>query len=178
MAEQPQTTKIALVVVLAVTLAVVLLVRSGIVPTGSGKPGPKAPPSKTTAATNSTPRSGEGKPKSPTGWSRPDPVGPISRDPTRIDMSRVVVSPNVTSGAAPVAMSGDPEYTVAGITYSTDLPSSVIINGHVLHEGDTIYDTRVVKIGEGSAELSRGGKSWVVRPGEQYRGSEVVRSQN
>ena len=67
---------------------------------------------------------------------------------------------------------------MAGITYSTEQPSSVIINGRVLHEGDTIYNAVIVKIAEGRAELRRGDKSWVVQPGEQYRGSEVIRSQN
>ncbi len=176
MAEQPQTTKIALVVVLAVTLAVILLVRTGMAPMGSGK-GKTPPPTSEPVQAAPVPNPAAAKP--PTAWSRPDAVGPINRDPTRIDMSHAVVSPNATSAlGSPSSVSGDPEYTVAGITYSAEQPSSVIINGHVLHEGDTIYGAVIVKIKEGSAELSRDGKSWVVKPGEQYRGSEVFRSQN
>jgi hypothetical protein len=177
MAEQPQTTKIALVVVLAVVLGIILLVRSGLLSMGSGAGSPVAPVSPTGESVTPAPAEGEVSPKSHAAWSRPDPVGPISRDPTRIDMSRMVVSPNVTSVVGSTS-SGEPEYTIAGIMYSTEQPSSIIINGHVLHEGDTIYDAVIVKISEGSAELRRADKSWVVKPGEQYRGSEIIRSQN
>jgi hypothetical protein len=176
MAEEPQTTKIVLVLVLAVVLAIVLLARFGILPIGSGQGGAATPAGKSDGSASAAPDATDSAPRARITWERPDPVGPIGRDPTRLDWPGDVTSPNATSIAAPVA--GDPEYTVSGVMYSTEQPSSVIINGHVLHEGDTIYGAVIVKITEGRAELSRGGRSWVVMPGQQYRGSEVIRSQN
>ena len=177
MAERPQTAKIALVVVLAVVLGIVLLLRSGLLPTGSKSGERDASTGKAVEPVTSASGTAETSAPRPTVWSRPDPVGPIGRDPTRTDKSLVIVSPNVTSAAAAPG-SVEAEYTVAGIMYSTAQPSSIIINGHVLHEGDTIYGAVITKISEGSAELRRGDKSWVVRPGEQYRGSEAIRPQN
>ncbi len=176
MAEQPQTAKIALVVILAVALALVLLAQSGVLPLGFGKGSPAAPGPKPGTAAAPADADASAAVKAPVLWTRPDPVGVVSRDPTRIEVSRSVVSPNAASIAAVGA--AEPEYTVAGVMYSTEQPSSVIINGHVLHEGETVYGATIVKITEGSAELSRAGKSWIVKPGETYRGSELVRSQN
>jgi hypothetical protein len=176
MAEQPQTTKVALVVILAIALGIVLVIQSGLFPMKSGGAGPVV--STVKSGESAAPVSDENgitvKPR--TVWSRPDSVGSIDRDPTRMNLPPAVVSSSVAPVATPPVI-GDPEYSVVGIVYSTEQPSAIIIDGHVLHEGDTILGAVIVKISEGSAELRRSDKSWVVRPGEQYRGSEVIRSQ-
>jgi hypothetical protein len=176
MVERPQITKIALVVVLAGVLGIVLLLQSGLLPTGSKSGKHDASAGKAVKSVTSASDTAETSAQRSTVWSRPDPVGPIGRDPTQTDKSLAIVSPNVTSAAAAPG-SVEAEYTIAGIMYSTAQPSSILIDGHVLHEGDTIYNAVIVKIAEDSAELRRGDKSWVVKPGEQYRGSDIIRSQ-
>jgi hypothetical protein len=179
MAQQSQTTKVVLVVVLAVVLAVVLLVQLGIVPLGSarrGSPAPapagksgapaagaaQSPPAKAPAATSTAAKAGPG-------WKRPDAVGPVVRDPTVLDAAQQAAR---TKEAA--AVSTEPEYLVAGVVFNPEQLSSVIVDGHVLHEGDTIQGAVIVRIREGEAELRRDGKTWIVKPGRRYRGSELV----
>jgi len=176
MAQQSQTGKMIMVVVLAAVLGVVLLVRSGILPTGSdSKDGSTTPaPAGKTGQTPAVAPAAQGTTgKIATRWKRPDPVGPIARDPTRMDVSRAAVRSKETA-----TTSTEPEYTVVGIVFNAEQPSAVIIDGQVLHEGDTIHDAIVTKIAEGYAELSRGDQKWTVRPGERYRGSQVARPQN
>ena len=65
-------------------------------------------------------------------------------------------------------------YTVTGIVFNAKQPSSIIIDGHVLHEGDAVYGATIVKITADSAELRQNGQQWTVRPGASYRGSTLV----
>jgi hypothetical protein len=78
--------------------------------------------------------------------------------------------PGEVEAAAPVEE--EPEFRVSGIVFSTERPSSVIIDGHVLHEGDTIYGATVTKITEGYAELRRGDKKWQIRAGQSNKEPE------
>ena len=165
MAERPQTTKVVLIVMLGIILVVVLLIQFGGLPGGSKKDGRGA------AAGQGGQTDGSAAPNAPAPaatiamqWKRPDPVGPILRDPTQMDLSRAP-SPEPDEGpdTPPPAK---PEYAVRGIIYSTEQPSSIIIDGRILHEGDTIHDATVVRITKEYAELSRGDKKWTIRPGE------------
>jgi hypothetical protein len=59
-----------------------------------------------------------------------------------------------------------PRFVVTGIIFSAEQPSAVIVDGRILHEGDTIHGATVVKITEEHAELSRGDKRWTIKPGQ------------
>ena len=161
MAEQRQTKKFVLVVVLAVALTSVLVVQAGILPLGSHKGGAgsqaKAGQAATTKGKNGTP-SGSAEVQ----WKRPDAIGSVVSDPMRMDLSQK--KPEKVEIAAPVE--AEPEWRVAGIIYSTQQPSSIIIDGRILHEGDTIHSAKVVKITESHAVLQQGDKIWEVRAGQ------------
>ncbi len=66
----------------------------------------------------------------------------------------------------------EPQFRVAGIVYSTEQPSSVIIDGRILHEGDTIHGAIVVKIAENFVILRRGDKTWTIKAGQTNREPE------
>jgi hypothetical protein len=164
MTEQRQTTKIVLVAVLAIALVSVLIVRTGVLPFGSGKGGSGAG-SRGKAASSAT---GDAKSGAPSGsiavkWKRPDAIGPVVSDPMRMDLS--AKKPGNATTPAPV-VEVEPEFRVAGIIYSTQQPSSIIIDGRILHEGDTIHGATVVKITENYAELWRGDKKWQIKAGQ------------
>ncbi len=164
MTERPQTTKIVLIVVLGIILVVVLVIQFGGLTGKAGKNGaaPAGQGGKTDgSATQSTQ---DASPAIKLEWKRPDPVGPIVRDPTQINLSGATI-PGLEEGpdSLPPAK---PQYGVRGIIYSTEQPSSIIIDGRILHEGDTIYGATVVRIMKEYAELSRGDKKWTIRPGE------------
>lgn len=59
------------------------------------------------------------------------------------------------------------EFSLTGIVYSTEQPSSAIIDGRILREGDTIYGATITRINENSVEFSMGDKRWTVRAGER-----------
>jgi hypothetical protein len=171
MAERPQTTKVVLIATLGIILAVVLLIQFGGLPGGSKKDGGAA------AVGQGGQTDGSAAPNAPsTGpavemqWKRPDPIGPILRDPTQIDLSQAT-RPEPNEGPETPAPTQF-EYAVRGIIYSTEQPSSIIIDGRILHEGDTIHGATVVKITKGHAELSRGDKTWTIKPGASNKEPE------
>jgi hypothetical protein len=153
--------KVVLVVVLAVALASVLVVRAGLVRFGSHKG------DATTGSQGKAAQAGAGDTKKDAAsgaevqWKRPDAVGPVVSDPMRMDLSKK----KATTGPA-AAPPAEPEFLVAGIVYSTQQPSSVIIDGRILHEGDTIHGATVTKITETYAELKRGDKTWQIKAGQ------------
>ena len=165
MAEQRQTTKIVVIVILALVLGVVLVVQTGVLPIGSnheksgttpenGKTGQAAGKDVPASASNGT----------QVQWKRPEPIGPVVSDPMR--MTIPTAKPGTGNTAVPEV---EPEFRVAGIVYSTEQPSSVIIDGQILHEGDSIHGATVVKITETYAELHRGDKVWQIRAGQTNR---------
>jgi len=161
MAEQRQTTKVVLVVVLAIALASVLIARTGILPFGSGKSGAGSQGKASQAAT------GDAKNGAPAGsvevqWKRPDPIGPVVSDPMRMNLAQKKAEKIDTASVAKV----EPEFRVAGIIYSTQQPSSIIIDGRILHEGNTIHGATIVKINESYAVLQRGDKTWQISAGQ------------
>jgi len=173
MAGWPQMARIALVVVLGIVLVVVLLIRFGILPIGSGKGGSPAVPAPTGKIEEAPTPVHETSLRTGTKWKRPDPVGPLPRDPTLMDTPRAAVRPGEGSNAT--LLPSDPEYVVTGIFFNAEQRSSVMIDGDIFHEGDTIHGAAITKITEGYAELRREGKEWLIKPGEHYRGSEVIR---
>lgn len=150
-------------VVLAIALASVLIVRTGILPIGSQKSGtaagPKSKAGQTAAGTTKTGApSGSGEVQ----WKRPDAVGPVVSDPMRMDLSKKKSGKAETTAPA----TEEPEWRVAGIIYSTQQPSSIIIDGRILHEGDSIHGAKVLKIAESYAVLQQGDKIWQIRAGQ------------
>ncbi len=171
MAEQPLATKVGVIAVLAIVLVLVLLRQFGALSLGTPKSGHStAPaPSGKTGASN-TPNAPSAPPASPTDqWKRPEPVGPIARNPMHLDLSKQVL-PEAKADAT-VRPAGT-QYMVTGIVYSTEQPSSVIIEGRILHEGDTIHGATVARITENAVEFSLGDKKWTVRAGEQTTNPE------
>jgi len=53
---------------------------------------------------------------------------------------------------------------LASILYSTRV-SSVVIDGKILHEGDTIHGVKIVGINEDTVELARGDERWQQKVG-------------
>ena len=163
MAEQRKTKKIVLVAVLAVALVSILVVQTGIVPLGSRKAAPAAG-SKGKAGQAAA---GNAKTGAPSGsadvkWKRPDPVGPVVSDPMRMDLAKKTSGKTGTVTTVKV----QPKWHVAGIIYSTQQPSSVIIDGRILHEGDTIYEAKITQITESYAVLQKGSKTWKIYAGQ------------
>jgi len=172
MAERSQTTKIVLIIILAIALAVVLFFQSGRLPGGSGKGaalGTSAPgdPLDETSVEPSA-----GTPAVPIkvdiSWKRPDAVGPIARDPMRMDVQKTLLAAGGANGEPNNVprLPDQPRFIVTGIIFSTEQPSTVIVDGRILHEGDTIYGATVARITEEYAELSRGDKKWTIKPGQ------------
>jgi hypothetical protein len=169
-AEQRQTTKIALVIVLGVVLACVLVLRSGLLPFGSRKGSP-ATTQKNGKTGKSTTPAVKGTPTTPLStqvkWKKPDLIGTVN-DPMRMQLPPDPTQKTTTTEKPPE----EPEYRVAGIVYSTEQPSSVIIDGRILHEGDTIYGATVVKIAQNDVILRRGDKTWTIRAGQTNKEPE------
>jgi hypothetical protein len=167
MAEQRPTAKIVLVTVLALVLGFVFIARMGILPTGSGKKsgttaGSKGKAGQTLADAKSVGPSSSTEVR----WKRPDAIGPVVSDPMRMAMPRN----RPEKAAAPVDT--EPEWRVAGIIYSTQQPSSIIVDGRILHEGDTIHGATVLKITESYAVIRQGDKTWQIRAGQTNKGSD------
>ena len=95
-------------------------------------------------------------------WKRPDAIGPVVSDPMRMDLPKKKTE---KAGTA-TPEKGEPEWRVAGIIYSTQQPSSIIVDGRILHEGDIIHGATVVKITESHAELKQGDKTWQISAGQ------------
>jgi len=161
----------ALIIVLGVVLASVLLIRSGLLPFGSRKGSGSATATQNgKAGTSSTPntKSTQGMPLSAqVKWKKPDLIGPVN-DPMRMELPPDPTQKTEASQKPPE----EPEYRVAGIVYSTEQPSSVIIDGRILHEGDTIHNATVVKIAENYVILRRGDKTWTIKAGQTNREPE------
>jgi hypothetical protein len=85
------------------------------------------------------------------------------------DLSKQAPAASTSNASARPA---GPEFTVTGIVYSTEQPSSVIVEGRILHEGDAIYGATVARITENSVEFSMGDKKWTVKAGEQTTNPE------
>jgi hypothetical protein len=172
MAERSQVKKIVLIGILAIALAAVLLVEFGGLPIGSGKSVVSGAPSPNAPADGSSIKPAQSTPATPVkvqiAWKRPDPIGPLAGDPMRMDIQEAAR----TEGPANREpndlqhLPEQPKFLVTGIIFSTEQPSSVIIDGHILHEGDTIYGATVAKITEQYAELSRADKKWSIKPGQ------------
>jgi hypothetical protein len=170
MAERPKTSRVVLIFVLATVLAVVLLRQFGLVPFGFGQGGASTPSTKGADAGKSAPANSTvptAPPVVQVPWQRPDPIGPLTRDPTQLDVSKV--APPDTQGPVEPA---EPEFRVAGIIYSTEQPSSIIVDGHILHEGETIHGATVLKITAEWAMLRRGDKIWTIRAGRTNKEPE------
>jgi hypothetical protein len=163
MAEQRQTTKVVLVVVLAVALASVLILRTGVLKFGSRR-GDAGTGTQGKAGQTTTGDTKNGASGPEVQWKRPDAVGPVVSDPMRMDLSKKKAATGKT-----VAPPTEPEFLVAGIIYSTQQPSSIIVDGRILHEGDTIYGATVTKITETYAELKRGDKTWQIKAGQSNK---------
>ncbi len=168
MAERPQKNVIALIVFLALVLAGVMLRQFGVLPGGSKRGGgPVAPGQNGGTAGTGTPGTGNAQASPaavPMPWKRPDAVGPVVRDPMHMDLARqLATQASNTPGTTPQGT----EFSVTGIVYSTEQPSSAIIDGRILREGDTIYGATIARINENSVEFSMGDKRWTVRAGER-----------
>lgn len=172
MAERSQTKKIVVIVVLAITLATVLLVQFGGLSTGSGAKDTSSVPSPNDPAGGSSSATVESTPAPPAkvqiAWKRPDPIGPVVRDPTRMDLQGALRAEGGAKGEPNDLPhpAEQPQFRVTGIVFSTEQPSSVIIDGHIFHEGDTVDGATVAKISENYAELRRGDKSWTIKAGQ------------
>ena len=171
MAEQQQTKKAVLIIVLGAVLAAVLVIRSGLLPFGSGKGGSTATSQGGKVGKSATPGAKNGQPlplSAQVQWKKPDPIGPVN-DPMRMELPPEPTQKTTEASQKPPE---EPGYRVAGIVFSTEQPSSVIIDGRILHEGDTIHDATVVKIAESFAVLRRGDKTWIIKAGQTNKEPE------
>lgn len=107
-------------------------------------------------------------------WKRPDLVGPITNDPMFFE-SPIKVDETASEEINELPP-GSPrpvdEFRVAGIVFNTEQPSSIIVDGFILHEGDQVHGATVTSIHEGYGILTRGEKTWTVRPGQSNREPE------
>lgn len=173
MAERAKTGKIALIGVLGIALAAILIRQSrGTSSTSVKTPGATSAQQNSGAGESPTAEdavSSGGSPPTRT-WERPSPVGPVARDPMHIEMpkaSALQEKPEIVHAPAEA-----PEFRVAGIVFNTDQPSSIIIDGEILHEGETIHGATVSKITKEYGLVTRGEKNWIVRPGQPNREPE------
>ena len=79
-------------------------------------------------------------------WKIPEPYPKTLRDPMEL-------------GSATGPQLQTSELIVKGIVYSDDNPSAVI-GERIVHEGDKIGDTTVVKISKNSVDFEKNGKTW------------------
>lgn len=79
-------------------------------------------------------------------WKIPEPYPKTLRDPMEL-------------GSATGPETQTSELIVKGIVYSDDNPSAVV-GERIVHEGDKIGDTTVVKISKDSVDFEREGKTW------------------
>lgn len=79
-------------------------------------------------------------------WQIPDPYPTTLRDPMQF-------------GSVTIAQTETGKLIVRGIVYSEDNPSAVI-NDQIVHQGDKILDTTIVKINTNSVEFEINGKKW------------------
>jgi len=79
-------------------------------------------------------------------WKIPEPYPKTLRDPMEL-------------GSATGSETQTSELIVKGIVYSEDNPSAVI-GERIVHEGDKIGDTTVVKISKNSVDFEKNGKTW------------------
>jgi hypothetical protein len=168
MAERPVVAKLGVIAVLALVLAVILLRQVGVLAFGAGTGGDSvAAPPDGQMSPSTPPGTSAIVPASPAArmqWKRPEPVGPLGRDPMRLDLSKQPApAPKVDTSTRPAGY----EFTVTGIVFSTEQPSSVIIEGRILHEGDSLHGVTVARITQDSVEFSMGDKKWTVKAGEQ-----------
>jgi hypothetical protein len=168
MTERPQKNKIVLIVVLAIVLAAVMAWQFGLLPPGSGKGGSAVVPSPGGGASGTVTPGSAGAQTPPAiaqmAWKRPDAVGPVARDPMHMDLAKQLPA------QGPEASDESPkgtEFSVTGIIYSANQPSSAIIDGRILREGDTIYGAAISRINEDSVEFTIGDKKWTVKAGER-----------
>ena len=150
--QQRQTAKIALVLGLAAVLAVVLLWRFHVLPVGSGRGG------KVAAAAGPNPAgSAAGAPETPAqvrlAWQRPEPIGPIHRDPTRTDVAQ---DSSAASKCSETPAPPQVQLPVEGIIFNTTRPSALIVDGVILHEGDALGDATVLRIAGSRRAAVRG----------------------
>jgi len=168
MAEQPQRNKIFIIAILAVVLAVVMARQFGVLSLASKKGGGAVTPAPGSGASGAATPDSAGVPMLPPAlqmpWKRPDAVGPIARDPMHMDLAKQLPPEKLTT---PDTSPGGTEFSVAGIIFSTEQPSSAIIDGRILHEGDAIYGAAITRINEDSVEFRIGDKRWTVRAGER-----------
>jgi len=79
-------------------------------------------------------------------WKIPEPYPDLIRDPMQFvstdthdnEMSSIIIN---------------------GIVFSEDNPAAVI-NNKIVHVGDKVFNTTIVKINEGSVEFEKAGKTW------------------
>jgi type II secretory pathway component PulC len=60
-----------------------------------------------------------------------------------------------------------PTFVVSGIVYSKDAPSSVVVDGRLLHEGDTVLGLTIERIGEDEVIFVKDGKRWILKVGQK-----------
>jgi hypothetical protein len=58
-----------------------------------------------------------------------------------------------------------PTGMISGILYSADRPAA-IVGSNIVHQGDKLGNVRVTKIGTGSVEFDKNGRSWTQKVGE------------
>ena len=128
MAGRSQAKRIVLIVVLAITLGIVLLIQLGGLPTGSGRGDTSGTPAQNGESPSVPGESTLAAPaKVQITWKRPEPIGPIARDPMRMD---VQAASRAEAGAKRepndlVHPLDQPKFLVTGIVFSSEQPSSV-----------------------------------------------------
>lgn len=171
MAERPQTAKIMLVLMLVAVLAFVLLRQFDILSFGSDNANAAKSQDGQTGDQSVSDQGKNGQTSPPTfrpQWARPAPAGPVINDPMYIE-PREEIQPEQAD--APLEEAAEPEFRVGGIVHDVENPSasSVIVDGQILHIGDTIHGAEVIEISDKHCELRRGDKTWTIRPGQNNK---------
>jgi hypothetical protein len=94
-------------------------------------------------------------------WVAPPPYPDTLRDPMQIGSASKAGSSGSGNGSGSSSATGG-NLLVKSIVYVRDNPkdSTAMVNGQILHEGQGINETKIVKISPDSVEFTASGKSW------------------
>jgi hypothetical protein len=169
--------RILLVFILAIVLTVVLYVQFQGNPFASRRVASAGKLPEKVVSTSSLPDATE-KIVSDVGakWKPPAPVTLLARDPMSLDINETkifVEAPtkevNTVEGAVVKVEESGPTFVVSGIVYNKDAPSSVVVDGRLLHEADTVLGLTIERIGEDEVIFVKDGKRWILKVGQKSR---------
>jgi hypothetical protein len=92
-------------------------------------------------------------------WKVPDPLPPITRDPTKLPAQSDAPPPDEEPNE-PVETPKIKLINVGTIVFSRD-KASAIVNGRIVHDGDIVNGVTIVRIDQDSIQCEKDGEKWV-----------------